>query len=119
MKLHASAPGRTSALRTAPRDGRWLAFNRTATNYGTIAVIRTDGSDMHTLTKDAPTWNPVWLPDDTGVAYVAGTANSKGTIAGGGLYVMRPDGTGKHRAPGPQTIQFTTSVGRVTARSCK
>lgn len=99
-------------------DGRWLAFVRSsATDHGTIAVMRADGSDMHTLTQDAPAWNPVWLPNDTGIAYLA----SNGTIAGGRgrVYVMSPNGTGKHRAPGPATIQFASTAGRLTARRCK
>jgi Tol biopolymer transport system component len=99
-------------------DGRWLAFDRTTTNYGTIALIRRDGSDMHTLTKNTPTWNPVWLSDDTGIGYLAGTANSNGTIAGGRLYVIRADGTGKRRFAAPQTIQFTNGAGPLTARRC-
>ncbi|MGH3009869.1 MAG: TolB family protein [Gaiellaceae bacterium] len=116
--LHIDATAVDQGL-TWSHDGRWLAFDRTATNYGTIAVIRADGSDMHTLTSGSPTWNPVWLPSDTGIAYLAGTANSNGTIAGGSLYVMRPDGTGKHRLAGPQTIQFASTAGGLTGRRCK
>jgi Tol biopolymer transport system component len=99
-------------------DGRWLAFDRTTTNYGTIAVIRADGSHMHTLTNRPPTWNPVWLPSDTGIAYLAGTANGNGTIAGGRLYVMHSDGTGKHPIAGPRTIQFASTVATLAPRRC-
>lgn len=101
------------------RDGRWLVFERAGNNYGTIAVMRADGSGMHTLTKDAPAWNPVWLPKDTGIAYLVGAANSNGTISGGRLYVMRPDGTGKHPVAAPETIQFASTSGRLTPRRCK
>lgn len=73
---------------------------------------------MHTLAKVAPAWNPVWLRSDSGIAYLAGTANSNGTISGGRFYVMRPDGTGKHRAVGPATVQFASTAGRLTARRC-
>ena len=100
-------------------DGRWLAFDRTTTNYGTIAVIRADGLDMHTLTRRPPTWNPLWLPSDTGIAYLAGTANSNGIIAGGRLYVMRSDGTGKHPLAEPRTIQFASTVATLAPRRCR
>lgn len=116
--LHVDATAVDESLAWS-RDGRWLAFVRTAANYGTIVVIRADGSDMRTLTSGPPTWNPVWLPSDTGISYLAGTANSNGTIAGGNLYVMRPGGTGKYRVAGPQTVQFSSSTGRLTARRCK
>jgi Tol biopolymer transport system component len=101
------------------QDGRWLAFERTATNYGTIAVVRANGSHMYTLTSGRPTWNPVWLPNDSGIAYLGGSANSNGTIADARLYVMRPDGTGKHRAAGPATIQFASTTGQLPPRRCK
>jgi Tol biopolymer transport system component len=100
-------------------DGRWLAFDRTTTNYGTIAVIRADGSHAHILTNRPPTWNPVWLPGDRGIAYLAGTANSNGTIADGRLYVMRSDGTGKHLVAGPRTIQFASTVATLAPRRCR
>lgn len=78
-----------------------------------------DGSGVHTLTSGHAAWNPVWLPNDTGIAYLAGTANSNGTIAGAHLVAMRPYGTGKHRVAGPHTIQFTAHAGRLTTRRCK
>ena len=116
--LHTDATADDQSLAWS-HNGRWLAFDRTANNEGTIAVIRADGSDMRTLTKDSPAWNPVWLPNDIGIAYLAGSANSNGTIAGGRLYVMRPDGSGKHPVAGPATIQFASSAGRLTPRRCK
>jgi tricorn protease-like protein len=117
-RLHSDATAVDEGLAWS-HDSRWLAFDRTATNYRTIAVVRANGSDVHVLTKDAPAWNPVWLRSDTGIAYIAGTANRNGTIAGGRLYVIGPDGTGKHRALGPATIQFASTAGRLTARRCK
>jgi TolB protein len=117
-RLHTDAAAVDESLAWS-HDGRWLAFDRTTTNYGTIAAIRADGSDMHTLTSRTPTWNPVWLPSDTGIAYLTGTANSNGsTIAGGRLYVMRSDGTGKHPVAGPRTIQFASTAGTLAPRRC-
>jgi Tol biopolymer transport system component len=116
-RLHTDAAAVDESLAWS-HDGRWLAFDRTTTNYGTMAAIRADGSDTHTLTSRPPTWNPVWLPSDTGIAYLAGTANSNGTIAGGRLYVMRSDGTGKHPVAGPRTIQFASTAGTLAPRRC-
>lgn len=101
-------------------DGRLLAFVRSpATDRGSIAVIRTDGSNVRTLTRGTPAWNPVWLPNDAGIAYLTTTPLANGNLGPARLHTMRRDGTGTHAVAGPRTIQFTASAGRLTARSCK
>lgn len=93
-------------------SGRRLTFGRsTGVNRGTIAVMRADGTGLRTLTADGAAWNPIWLPGDVGIGYLAGIRNSNGTVSAGHLYVMRPDGTEKHPAAGPRTIQFASTTG--------
>lgn len=101
-------------------DGRWLAFVRSpATDRGSIAVIHADGSGVRTLTSGTPAWNPVWLPPDAGIAYLATPPLSNGNLGPARLHTMRTNGTGKHAIAGPRTIQFASTTGRLTARGCK
>jgi hypothetical protein len=82
--------------------------------------MRADGTGLRTLTADGAAWNPIWLPGDVGIGYLAGIRNSNGTVSAGDLYAMRADGTEKHRTAGPRTIQFASTTGDgATLRRCK
>lgn len=99
------------------QDGHWLAFvSSRTTDEGTIRVMRANGSDVRELTHGAQAWNPLWLPHDTGIAFLSGAARSGGLV--GHLYAIRTDGTGKHQLPGPQTVQFTWTDGTLPGRRC-
>jgi Tol biopolymer transport system component len=101
-------------------DGRSLAFVRSPGNdQGSIVVMRADGSDVHTLTFGTPAWNPVWLPDDAGIAYLTAAKLSNGNLGAGRIQAMRPDGTDQHPIAGPETIQFASTAGRLAKRRCR
>ena len=101
-------------------DSRLLAFVRSpATDHGSIAVIRSDGTNVRTLTRATPAWNPVWLPNDAGIAYLTTTPLANGNLGPARMHEMRGDGTGNHTVAGPRTIQFASTSGRLTVRVCR
>jgi Tol biopolymer transport system component len=116
--LHTDATAVDQSLAWS-HDGRLLAFVRSpATDHVSIVVVRTDGSDMRTLTNGTPAWNPEWLPNDAGLAYLTRTPLSNGNLGPARLHTMHADGTGQHAVAGPRTIQFATTTGRLRARGC-
>ena len=86
-------------------DDRWIAFSEEAGLVRSLAMIRTDGSDMRTLSKDhvggPDTWSPdgKWIYfDDAGVVYrvnVVGDFTQRLTGDDIGAYApaSSPDGT--------------------------
>lgn len=78
-------------------DGAQLAFfGRGPTGFGTISVVRADGSGLHRLVRCActlrgPGFSPSlsWSSDGSRIAYVSGVGNTVSTV--------RPDGTGATR----------------------
>lgn len=99
-------------------DGYRLAFvSSRTTDEGTIDEMRANGSDVHELTHGAQAWNPLWLPHDTGIAFLSGAARNGSLV--GHLYAIRTNGTGKHELPGPQTVQFAWTAGTLSERRCR
>jgi len=88
-------------------DGRWIAFTSEAGRDRSIAVIRTDGSDMRTVSGDLvnvggpDTWSPdgIWIYfDDSGRIYRANVAGGftqrlTGDDLGAYAPASSPDGT--------------------------
>ncbi len=76
-------------------DGRWIAFVSSANAQGDppyhISVMRSDGSDVHELTKGPiRDYSPAWSPDGRQIAFVSAPEDPKGTLA---VFVMSSDGT--------------------------
>ena len=71
-------------------DGRWLAFARTEDGQTRIAVQPVAGGPSRRLTV-GPSTVPRWSPDGTLIAFAPDRSDS------GGIFVIRPDGTGERR----------------------
>ena len=71
-------------------DGRWLAFARTDQGTVRVYIAPTAGGEGRWLT-DSPSTTPRWSPDGQWIAF--GSDRS----ADGGIWLIRPDGTGRHR----------------------
>jgi Tol biopolymer transport system component len=76
------------------QDGSRIAYVARHGSKGSIEVMKADGSDTHAVTKPSMVaWDPVWLPHDTGIAFLGG-----GSVYGGGnLFVMHADGRAVHQ----------------------
>ena len=57
-----------------------------------LYLIGPDGADERLLTSEVPVARPVWSPDRTRIAFIAGNPNDPHTAAA--LYVIGSDGTG-------------------------
>jgi TolB protein len=80
----------------------------------TIQVMNADGSHVRDVTNPHIfAWNPVWLPHDTGIAFLASNTNS----GNGNVFVMRPDGRDVHQithwAGRARTTQFSWTGARM------
>jgi Tol biopolymer transport system component len=95
-------------------DGERIAFVEYAGIDGPswIEVMRADGSHVRTVRRRGDPWNPVWLPGDAGIAFLA----ERDT--GEGLFVMRPDGSHINRIASLRAEQFTWVGARLPPRSC-
>ncbi len=83
------------------RDGTRIAFVVQAWPRSWIEVMQADGTKLRVLTvKRGAASNPVWLPSDAGIAFLAGAMGPE-------LSVMRRDGTDVHRLAFQRTAQFT------------
>lgn len=96
---------------TWSRDGTRIAFVALGGKRARIKVMTADGSNAHQLPSPlAAAWNPVWLPHDTGIGFLA---NNTANIGGGNIFVMRPDGRQSHQLThwqgSARTEQFTWS----------
>jgi TolB protein len=94
-------------------DGKRIAFVAQNHRHRSIKVIKADGRDVRTLRRRGDPWNPVWLPRDTGIAFLAFGMNGER-----GLFVMRADGGHVHRLARLQAEQFTWAGARLTRRRC-
>jgi Tol biopolymer transport system component len=75
-------------------DGSRIAFVVRRGNQTAIEVMNANGTNTHVVTKpDLVAWNPVWLPHDTGIAFLNGDSVS----GSGNIFVMRPDGRAVHQ----------------------
>jgi len=76
-----SPDGERIAFTSNYRPGHWQEWG--------LYVMNVDGSGQTSLTDDPYYWgeSPSWTPDGTKIAY------DGGGIMGGGIYLVRPDGT--------------------------
>jgi Tol biopolymer transport system component len=75
-------------------DGSQIAFLARHGSSGTIDVMSSDGSKTHAVTKpNVVAWNPVWLPHDTGIAFLSGGNVTRS----GNVFVMRTNGRAVHQ----------------------
>jgi TolB protein len=94
-------------------DGTKIAFVVTARPRSWIEVMRADGTNVRTLTKRSEeASNPVWLPRDAGIAFLAGTKGSAG------FFVMRPDGRDVQRVALLGADQFEWVNALLPQRRC-
>ena len=100
-------------------DGKSLAFVAHVGQLATpgehtwIDTITATGSNLRRLTRgQADTWNPVWLPHDSGIAFLSGLGGS------GDLYVMRQDGSGVRKITALDTPQFTWADATLPRQAC-
>jgi TolB protein len=75
-------------------DGSHIAFVARHGRRGSIDVMDADGRNTRAVTNSSVVaWNPVWLPHDTGIAFLGG-----GSVSGGGnMFVIRADGRAIHQ----------------------
>jgi TolB protein len=97
-------------------DGTRLAFVARRGSQLRIEVMSATGRNARLLTsRSRVAWNPVWLPHDTGIAFLSGT-NAYGN---GNLFAMRADGREVHQLTHwhgrAQIPQFTWSSARILA----
>jgi Tol biopolymer transport system component len=87
-------------------DGRQIVFaarvldgNNDYTEHGVIELISADGAHRHWLTRgvhgDARV--PTWSPDGRWIAFIDTVSTDAGADSRSDLYVVRPDGTDRHR----------------------
>jgi TolB protein len=94
-------------------DGRRIAFVAQTWPRSWIEVMHANGSKVRTLTKErGEAWNPIWLPRDAGIAFLAGVNGV------GSLFVMRPDGRDVHRVALQGAEQFTWVDALLPQRRC-
>jgi Tol biopolymer transport system component len=104
------------------KDGKRVAFVARPVGRGGvlgtrswIEVINADGSHVRVLTsKKGSAWNPVWLPDDAGIAWLAGD----GYTGTGSVFAARPNGTHVRRVLRAQAEQFAWSSVVLPQRGC-
>lgn len=79
-------------------DGSRIAFVARHGSRGSIEVMNANGSNTHSVTNPSVVaWNPVWLPHDTGIAFLGGGTVSGSGSGSGNIFVMRPDGRAVHQ----------------------
>jgi Tol biopolymer transport system component len=95
-------------------DGTRLAFVARRDSHLRIEVMSANGRNAHPVTsRSRVAWNPVWLPHDTGIAFLSGP-HADGN---GNLFAMRANGRDVHQLTHwparAQTPQFTWSSARI------
>ncbi|HET9117136.1 MAG TPA: LpqB family beta-propeller domain-containing protein, partial [Pseudonocardiaceae bacterium] len=97
------------------RDGTRIAVVARTNGHSWIQVMNANGSHVRDLTaRTGDAWNPVWLPGDRGIAWLAN---------GGSVFATRATGTNVTRILRAQAEEFawsgTSSSGNTTPeRSC-
>jgi len=92
------------------RNGRQIAFVARAAGRSWIEVMNADGSHARAVTnsKGHP-WNPQWLPNDAGIAWLA---------RGGSIFAARLNGTHVTRILRAHAEEFQWSSATLPARGC-
>lgn len=105
------------------KDGKRIAFVAVSVGPGGVVVGRpswievmnADGSHVHVVTsKRGSAWNPVWLPGDTGIAWLAGDSYTRT----GSIFAARADGTHVRRVLRAQAEEFAWSGAALPRRGC-
>jgi hypothetical protein len=77
--------------------------------------MNADGSHVRVLTsKNRSAWNPVWLPGNAGIAWLAGD----GYTGTGSIFAARPNGTHVRRVLRAQAEEFAWSSAPLSQRRC-
>ena len=100
-------------------DGRRVAFvAMPSLKRAEIKLINRDGSNVRILTKRfGYAWNPVWLPRDSGLVFLARQTAGLGPAK---LFAARPDGSQAHAvATRFRTEQFAWISSPLPSRSCR
>jgi TolB protein len=72
-------------------DGKRFTFEGKRDTHSAVYTINIDGSNLTQLTPDGVNnFHPVWSPDGQQIAYISDDSGWK-------IYLMRVDGSGKHR----------------------
>jgi hypothetical protein len=79
-------------------DGKSIAFGQVSADrhrYGSIAVIRSDGTDLHTVTSAGREYpDPDYSPSGKNIAFIGEIPHAKGGYASA-IYTVSTSGTGK------------------------
>jgi len=73
-------------------DGKTIAFTANKFLGWGVYLMDRDGSNVRALDTEGGSCRPHWSKDGQKIAYVSAKADDKGDI-----WIMNPDGTGKHR----------------------
>ena len=91
-------------------DSAHIVFSRYENgNPGDMYVMNADGSNQTNITNDNTTddYAPAWSPDGNQIAYsrfdISGSSSTE-------IYVMSPDGSGKHRPDERSRRRFVADV---------
>jgi Tol biopolymer transport system component len=95
-------------------DGKRIAFVEYKGIDGPfrLEVMKADGGHARTIRTRGSPWNPVWLPGDAGIAFLAYR------YADEGLFVMRSDGSHVHRIASLSAEEFAWVGTRLPKRAC-
>ena len=92
------------------RNGRKVAFVARAGGRSWIEAVNADGSNARAVTNsNGHPLNPVWLPNDAGIAWLA---------KDGSIFAARPNGTHVARVLRAQAEEFQWSSATLPAHGC-
>lgn len=105
------------------RNGKRIAFVAVSVGRGGVVVGRpswievmsANGSHLRVVTsKKGSAWNPVWLPGDAGIAWLAGDSYT----AAGSVFAARSSGAHVRRVLQAQAEEFAWSSAALPRRGC-
>jgi Tol biopolymer transport system component len=95
------------------KNGKRIAFVARSGERSWIEVMNADGSHLRRVTsRGGYAWNPVWLPRDAGIAWLAGYGGS------GSVFAARANGTHVTRVLRAQAEEFAWSSTALPRRGC-